>query len=194
VWSNDAVAHDDPNEASPRNRDDWVPESAVPDPDVFGRSAQRSGGPAGAASSGGVGGEPPPEDFDDDGALGSSSRSTVGRKVVAGGVVLALLIGSAGALLRNDDSSEDPTPPTTPSTTPSTTSVGDRTPTTLEAVRSGFVYPDSWAADSSGLFIAGQPLQFVGRATGGLTAIDSLDAIRTVATGPFTRQGSIEPQ
>ena len=60
--------------------------------------------------------------------------------------------------------------------------------TSVEAGRiNQFVYPDSWVSDSSGVFIAGQPLQFVDRTTGAATAVDSLGAIRTVATGPFSR-------
>ena len=48
------------------------------------------------------------------------------------------------------------------------------------------VYPDSWAADSSGLFIADRDLQFVDRATGTVTLVDGIDRIRTVATGRFS--------
>ena len=46
------------------------------------------------------------------------------------------------------------------------------------------VFPDSWAADSSGLFFTDQFLQFVDRATGVVTQIEDLDRIRTVATRP----------
>ncbi len=49
-----------------------------------------------------------------------------------------------------------------------------------------FVYPDSWAADSSGVFIADDALQFIDRATGALTEIEGLDRVRTVATGTFS--------
>jgi len=46
------------------------------------------------------------------------------------------------------------------------------------------VFPDSWAADSSGLFFTDQFLQFVDRATGAVTQIEDLERIRTVATRP----------
>jgi hypothetical protein len=49
------------------------------------------------------------------------------------------------------------------------------------------VYPDSWATDSTGLFFTDRYLQFVEAATGVITQIDDFDAIRTVATGQFSR-------
>jgi hypothetical protein len=49
------------------------------------------------------------------------------------------------------------------------------------------VYPDSWAADSSGIFFTDRLLQFVDRTQGTITQIDGLDRVRTVATGPFSR-------
>jgi hypothetical protein len=58
--------------------------------------------------------------------------------------------------------------------------------TTVEAGRiNQVVYPDAWATDSSGMFIADRYLQFVDRETGAITEIESLDRMRTVATGPF---------
>lgn len=58
---------------------------------------------------------------------------------------------------------------------------------TIEAGRiNQLVYPDSWAADSSGLFFTDRLLQFVDRSTGTITQIDGLDRVRTVATGPFS--------
>jgi len=125
MWSNDPVA-DDSDDVSPWSRDDWVPDSAVPDSGVFGDRVPRSGGSSGARPPAGIFAEPPPEDFDQD---ATSSRSTLARKVVAAAIVLALLIGSAGALLRNGGTSDDPAPSTTPSITPSTE------PATLEALR-----------------------------------------------------------
>ena len=60
--------------------------------------------------------------------------------------------------------------------------------TSIEAGRiNQLVYPDSWAADSSGLFVADRELQFVDRATGQVTPLDGFERIRTVATGPFSR-------
>lgn len=136
MWSNDAVADDDPDEESPWTRDDWVPDSTVPDAGMFGGGSRRPDGPARDATSGGAVREPPPEDFDDEGVHGGSSRSTLGRKVVAGAIVLALLIGSAGALLRDGGAPDDRAPTTTPTTTTtSTTSADDRPPVTLEAIR-----------------------------------------------------------
>ena len=127
MWSNDAVADDDPNEASPWARDDWVPESSVPESSAFGgREPSRSPSPPP-----GIFGEPPPDDFADPDPAAISSRSTLGRKLVAGAIVLALLIGSAGALLRGGGSSDDPAP----ATTPITSAVDDRPPVTLEALQ-----------------------------------------------------------
>ena len=58
---------------------------------------------------------------------------------------------------------------------------------TVEAGRiNQFVYPDAWAADSSGLFITDRLLQFVDRTTGAITEFDGLDRVRAVATGPFS--------
>ena len=60
------------------------------------------------------------------------------------------------------------------------------TGSSLEAGRvNQFVYPDSWASDSSGLFFADRLLQFVDRSTGAISAIDDLDTIRSVAIGRF---------
>jgi len=103
MWSNDAVA-DDPDDTSPWTRDDWVPDSAVPDENVFGVRPRSTGGKPSAE-------EPPPEDFDDPDRDARTSGSSVVRRVVAAGVIIALLIGSAGALLRNDDESETATEP-----------------------------------------------------------------------------------
>jgi len=62
------------------------------------------------------------------------------------------------------------------------------TGTSVEAGRiNQLVYPDSWAADSSGLFVADRELQFVDRATGQVTSLDGFERIRTVATGPFSQ-------
>jgi len=115
MWSNVAVADEDPDETSPWTRDDWVPDSAVPGPEAF------AGSPSGPAASGPLGAigehdEPPAADFDDHhGSM--SSRSSLGRKVVASAVVAALLIGSAGALLRDGGEPEG---------VPTTTEAGDR--------------------------------------------------------------------
>ena len=138
MWSNDALADDDPDDASPWSRDDWVPDSGVPADDIFGSSTQPPRG-VGQARAGADWSEPPPEDFDDPNPEHDSSRSFAGRKVVAGIIVVALLVGSAGALLRNDNESDVPPsttaerslvddPPAT--TTPDTTSP----PTTVLAV------------------------------------------------------------
>ena len=115
MWSNVAVADEDPDETSPWTRDDWVPDSGAPGPEVF------VGSPDGPVASGPLGAigdqdEPPAEDFDDRHAS-SSSRSSLGRKVVAAAVVAALLIGSAGALLREGGEPEG---------APTTTEAGDR--------------------------------------------------------------------
>ena len=94
MWSNDAVA-DDPEDASPWTRDDWVPDSAVPDENVFGiRRGSTVGRPSAA--------EPPPEDFDGPDSDARTPGSSAVRRVVAAGAVIALLVGSAGALLRDD--------------------------------------------------------------------------------------------
>ena len=98
MWSNDAVA-DDPDDASPWTRDDWVPDSAVPDDNVFGVRSRSTVGPPSAV-------EPPPEDFDAPASDARTPGSTAIRRVVAAGVVIALLVGSAGALLRDDGSPE----------------------------------------------------------------------------------------
>ena len=50
-------------------------------------------------------------------------------------------------------------------------------------------YPDSWAADSSGVFITDRLVEFVDRATGRRTPIEELDRIRAVATEQFTNDG-----
>jgi hypothetical protein len=103
MWSNGAVA-DDPDDASPWARDDWVPDSAVPDENVFGDGPRSTASLPRAE-------EPPPEDFDAPVSDARTSGSTVIRRVVAAGVVIALLVGSAGALLRNDGSPETPPEP-----------------------------------------------------------------------------------
>jgi len=115
MWSNVAVADEDPDETSPWTRDDWVPDSAVPGPEAF--AGSRSG-PAASGPQGAIGehDEPPAADFDDHHGL-TSSRSSLGRKVVASAVVAALLIGSAGALLRDGGEPEG---------APTTTEAGDR--------------------------------------------------------------------
>jgi len=60
--------------------------------------------------------------------------------------------------------------------------------TSIEAGRiNQLVYPDSWAADSSGLFVADRELQFVDRATGTVTLLEGFERIRTVAAGPFSQ-------
>lgn len=120
MWSNGDVADDDPDEASPWERDDWVPESSLPDSSVFTRRVPPPGPPPG------IFGEPSEESFADPGVPGTSSRSTVVRKVVAAAIILALLIGSAGALFRSSGNSDDPTP--------TTAATGDP-PSTLEALQ-----------------------------------------------------------
>ena len=125
MWSNDAVADDDPDDASPWSRDDWVPDSGVPADDIFGSSTQPPRG-VGQARAGADWSEPPPEDFDDPNPEHDSSRSFAGRKVVAGIIVVALLVGSAGALLRNDNESDVP-----PSTTAERSLVDDPPATTM---------------------------------------------------------------
>jgi hypothetical protein len=110
VWSNEAVADDDPDDPSPWTRDDWVPESAVPDEQVFGvrpRSALERPGPTTGSH------EPRPEDFDaPSGAGDTTARASTGRKVVAGALIVALLLGSAGALLSGGDDPDDSPDPT----------------------------------------------------------------------------------
>ena len=60
--------------------------------------------------------------------------------------------------------------------------------TSIEAGRiNQLVFPDSWAADSSGMFVADGELQFVDRATGAVTMLEGFERIRTVATGPFSQ-------
>jgi hypothetical protein len=110
MWSNDPVAAEDPDDVSPWTRDDWVPESAVPESGVF-DNIRRSGDRTARQPPAGIFGEPPPEDFDDPHEFGGASRSNIGRKVVAGAIVLALLIGSAGALLRGGGDEPDDQPP-----------------------------------------------------------------------------------
>jgi hypothetical protein len=124
MWSNDAVADDDPDDASPWSRDDWVPESGVSDSAIFGSSAHQHRG-AGQARVGDDVREPPPEDFEEPDRGHGASRSFAGRKVVAGFIVVALLVGSAGALLRNGGE-----PSAAPSTTSEEIPVGDAPPTT----------------------------------------------------------------
>lgn len=127
MWSNGHVADDDPDdvpdEASPWERDDWVPERSLPDRSVFTRRVPSPGPPPG------IFGEPPEESFADPDVPGTSSRSTVVRKVVAAAVILALLVGSAGALFRSSGSSDDQTP------TPTTVATDDTPPVALEALQ-----------------------------------------------------------
>ncbi len=130
MWSNDAVADDDPDDVSPWTRDDWIPDSAVPDADVFGSGSQRRSS-ADDLHVGAAVHEPPPEEFDDPAPGHATARSFASRKVVAGFIVVALLVGSAGALLRDDGEPDVPPSTTTPATTtPATTSP----PTTVLAV------------------------------------------------------------
>jgi hypothetical protein len=131
MWSNDAVADEHPDE-SPWARDDWVPESAVPDATAFGGQARPPSEWGRPVAAGGA--EPPQEAFDDTDTSGSSR--SFGRKVVAAAIVAALLIGSAGALLSNDgEPAPSPAPETTaavdrsPATTADTT-----TPTTVQSL------------------------------------------------------------
>ncbi len=49
-----------------------------------------------------------------------------------------------------------------------------------------FVHSDPWAADSSGVFVKNNNVEFIDRATGAITVIDDLGRVREVATGPFT--------
>lgn len=98
MWSNDAVA-DDPDDASPWTRDDWMPDSAVPDENVFGIGRRSTAGRPSAV-------EPPPEDFDGPDSDARPPGSSAARRVVAAGVVIALLVGSAGALMRDDGGPE----------------------------------------------------------------------------------------
>jgi hypothetical protein len=46
-------------------------------------------------------------------------------------------------------------------------------------------FPESWASDSSGVFIADDIAQFVERTSGTVTRLEDLGRVRTVATGPF---------
>ena len=129
MWSNGHVADDDPDQASPWERDDWVPETSVPDSGVFARREQSPPNPP-LNPPPGIFGEPPAEAFTDPGVPGTSSRPTIVRKVVAAAIILALLIGSAGALFRSGGSGEDPPPTPTP-----TTAADDRPTATLEALQ-----------------------------------------------------------
>jgi hypothetical protein len=54
-------------------------------------------------------------------------------------------------------------------------------------VANQFVYPDAWAADSSGLFVTDRDLVFVDRTTGAATEIPDLGRVAGVATGSFAR-------
>lgn len=114
MWSNVAVADPDdvPDGASPWLRDDWVPDSSVPAPDVFAAIGRPGAGDARGSRSAPVD-EPSEEDFEADGA-GRTTRSSIGRQVVAAGVVLALLVGSAGALVRSGDDEPEVVPDSTP--------------------------------------------------------------------------------
>ncbi len=132
MWSNDAVADEDPDDVSPWLRDDWVPDrppaaGAPADPVRPGDRPPPTGQRSPRPPAGPMFGEPPPEAFEEVSAPGA--RSTLGRKLVAAAIVLALLIGSAGALLRNGGSPDDQVPATVPATTPGE----DRPSVTLEA-------------------------------------------------------------
>lgn len=133
MWSNDPVA-DDPDDASPWERDDWMPESAVPDDNVFGVRPRSTAGLPSAE-------EPPPEDFGDPDSEARISGSSTVRRVVAAGVVIALLVGSAGALLRSGDEPDtrpEPEPRSTRTdvivSTPSTSDPGTMRPTNSDLV------------------------------------------------------------
>ncbi len=115
LWSNGAVADED-NGASPWERDDWIPDSVVPDPGMFGRSAPPGRADLPGAASGSSE-EPPPEDFEGHPDADGRRRGSTGRTLVAGAIVAALVIGSAGALLQGGDDPVDPVPPSDPSTT-----------------------------------------------------------------------------
>ncbi len=122
MWSNDAVADDEPDDTSPWTRDDWMPDSAVPDAAVFGSGAQQRGRGTPNRPDGTP--EPPPEDFDAPDV--DASRWLAGRKVLAGVIVIALLVGSAGALLRNDAEREE-----VPETTRVSPGFDDAAPTVM---------------------------------------------------------------
>lgn len=129
MWSNVAVADEDPDEVSPWTRDDWEPDSSVSDAEIF---AGKTRGPADPGRPAGTHDEPRPEDFDDRHAS-ARLRSTLGRKVVAGAIVAALLIGSAGALLRHDGDPEGvPTTTGTDDWSPTATLPDGRPPITSE--------------------------------------------------------------
>ena len=189
MWSNDAVADDDPDDASPWTRDDWVPASGVPDDDGFGSGPQRH---ADADVH-----EPPPEDFDDPEPRHDAVRSFAGRKVVAGFIVVALLIGSAGALLRDDSEPEVP-----PSTTAAPTSVDDRRATTtpdtaspptsvLAAAIPGSLQPSRGVeiADLIPPFVVGQPPAWAERL---ITVPEALASIAPTEVVTLTQLGIVE--
>ena len=169
MWSNVAVADEDPDETSPWTRDDWVPDSAVPDAGMFAGSPSDPGAP-GRPGAIGFQDEPPAEDFDDRHA-GASPRSSLGRTVVVAAVVAALLIGSAGALLRNGDEPEG---------APTTTEADDRSPTgTLPDGSSSITtdVPSDTLPPTTVLTVTVPPSD----ATGGLVAI--VDPIPAVVVG-----------
>ncbi len=130
MWSNEPVA-DEGEGVSPWERDDWIPDRAVPDAGTFGRSPQP--GTAGSApplGGPGVFREPAAEDFERDHTGDSARPGATARKVVAAAIVAALVIGSAGALLSRSDDPTDPGAPVRPSTTN-----GGPTPSTTQAPR-----------------------------------------------------------
>ncbi len=133
------MSDDDPSEASPWERDDWMPESAVGDHDTFARS-RRLAAP-GQRSSRGVGLEPPPEQFADDSDTPAGRRRPIGTALVGGAVVVALVAGSAGALLRGGDDSDatgSPAPSTEPDPPVETISaIGDPTTSIPETTVAG---------------------------------------------------------
>ena len=110
------MAKDDPDDASPWTRDDWVPDSTVPDPAVFAAGRRAPTDPFLASPDRTTAAEPPVEDFDDPAGDARAQKSSTVRRVVAAGVVIALLVGSAGALLRKGgepDAAPDSSEPTT---------------------------------------------------------------------------------
>ena len=144
MWSNDAV-DDGPDDASPWRRDDWLPESSVPEATGLGSAGERADGARRTTSGGSF--EPPPEDFDEPDPTEGTSRSSTGRKAVAAAIVAALLIGSAGALLRAGDDS-DPAPQRTPGSgplddDPAPTTIGDTIAPTSVLEAGGAPRPES---------------------------------------------------
>jgi hypothetical protein len=141
MWSNGAVADEDPDEASPWTRDDWVPDSAVPDASFFAGGRDEPGDRTRwAGVDRGAFDEPPVEDFGERDPA-AARRSSPGRQITAGAVVVALLIGSAGALLRNGDEpatdsrGASPDGSTSADATLGETTLGSPAPTSIEPSR-----------------------------------------------------------